>query len=98
MKTLTKTDYRISYFFNSLERASEKLTHLLKNHSPLFNGDRYITDDELSRRLKIHRRTLNDYRKNGILPYIYFGGKILYSEKDILKILEKSYYPAWNDK
>lgn len=95
MKELNSKDSRIAYFFNSLNRMTIKLESLLVNHKPLFNGDRYLTDEELSSRLKIHRRTLNDYRKNGILPYYYFGGKILYSENDILKILDASYYPAW---
>ena len=95
MKELTSKDARIVYIFNSLSRITEKLESLLSNHKPMFNGERYITDEELSNRLNIHRRTLNDYRKKGILPYIHFGGKILYPENEILKILEKSYYPAY---
>lgn len=94
MKQFNTKDSRIVYFFNSLERITKKLENLLSNHKPIFNGERYITDEELSNRLSIHRRTLNDYRKKGILPYVYFGGKILYPENEILKILEKSYCPA----
>lgn len=95
MKELNRKDSRIAYFFNSLNRATDELESLLSNHKPLFNGERYISDEELSNRLNIHRRTLNDYRKKGILPYIYFGGKVLYPENEILKILENFYYPAW---
>lgn len=95
MKELNPNDPRIVYFFNSLSRMTSKLENLLSNYKPVFNGERYITDEELSNRLNIHRRTLNDYRKKGILPYIHFGGKILYPENEILKILEKSYYPAY---
>lgn len=91
MKPLTSTDTRITFFFNSLERVSDKLETLLKDHTPLFNGERYITDDELSKRLNLHRRTLADYRKDGILPYICFGGKVLYKESDIQKMLEEGY-------
>lgn len=88
MKELNPNDPRIVYFFNSLGRITSKLEDLLGNYKPIFNGERYITDEELSNRLNIHRRTLNDYRKKGILPYIYFGGKVLYPENEILKILE----------
>lgn len=95
MKELNKNDSRIAYVFNSLDRITSKLENLLVNHRPIFNGERYITDEELSNKLNIHRRTLNDYRKKGILPYIYFGGKVLYPENEILKILEESYYPAY---
>ena len=33
------------------------------------------------------RRTLQDYRSNGILPYIQVGGKILYRASDIERTL-----------
>ena len=39
-------------------------------NQPLLGGEHYLTDRELSERLKISRRTLQDYRNNGILPYI----------------------------
>lgn len=95
MSDLNKNNSRIAYFFNSLERITSKLEDLMTNYKPIFNGERYLTDEELSNRLNIHRRTLNDYRKKGVLPYIYFGGKVLYPESEILKILEESYYPAY---
>lgn len=62
---------------------------------PLLNGERYITDEDLSELLKVHRRTLNDYRKKGILRYIYFGGKVLYRESDIPRVLNELYMPKW---
>ncbi len=34
----------------------------------LLGGEHYLTDRELSQRLKISRRTLQDYRNNGKLP------------------------------
>ena len=37
-------------------------------NQPLLGGEHYLTDRELSQRLKISRRTLQDYRNNGILP------------------------------
>ena len=51
--------------------------------------EHYLTDRELSERLKISRRTLQDYRNNGILPYRQLGGKILYRESDIERVLQK---------
>ena len=45
----------------------------------------------LSQRLKISRRTLQDYRNNGILPYRQLGGKILYRESDIERVLQSCY-------
>ncbi|MBQ2027417.1 MAG: helix-turn-helix domain-containing protein [Alistipes sp.] len=43
----------------------------------------------MSERLKISRRTLQDYRNNDILPYRQLGGKILYRESDIERVLQK---------
>jgi len=45
--------------------------------------------------LKVSRRTLQEYRNEGILPYIPLGGKILYRESDLEKVLESHYHPAY---
>lgn len=95
MKKITESDARVSYFFNTIERITLQVEDLLDMQKPLFNGEHYITDEELSKLLKIHRRTLNDYRKKGILPYIYFGGKVLYKESVIQNILKELYLPKW---
>ena len=65
------------------------------NYRPLLNGERYLSDVEVSRRLKISRRTLQDYRDSGIVPYIKLGGKVLYRESDLEKLLEECYHPAY---
>ena len=49
-----------------------------------------ITEQELSKALKITKRTLIEYRMNGKLPYYKIGGKILYKEQDIIEILERN--------
>ena len=61
----------------------------LNEFPPDFGGQ--DTDRELSQRLKISRRTLQDYRNNGILPYLQPGGKILYRESDIERVLQSCY-------
>lgn len=61
-----------------------------KNFRPVLNGERYITDSKLAEKLKLTRRTLADYRMNGRLPYYKIGGKLLYKEKDILVLFEKT--------
>jgi len=59
------------------------------------NGEKYLTDKEVSEKLKVSRRTLQDYRNQGRIAYIQLGGKILYKESDIEKMLEDNYYKAW---
>jgi len=46
---------------------------------------------ELSKKLKLSRRSLQDYRDEGRIPYIKLGGKILYRSSDIEKLLESGY-------
>ncbi len=45
--------------------------------------------------LKVSRRTLQDYRTTGKIPYIQLGGKVLYRESDIQKLLEDNYRKGW---
>ena len=57
-----------------------------------------LRDKELCARLQLSRRTLQDYRNNGVIPYIQLGGKILYRESDIQKILMANYREAYRKK
>lgn len=62
--------------------------------APLFNGERFLSDKELSDLLRISRRCLQDYRDQGRISYIRLGGKILYKVSDIEKLLEDNYHEA----
>lgn len=88
---ITKENEIVKGFFHSLERMLDNIEDVLTNQRPTLNGERFLTDKEVSERLKISRRSLQDYRTNGQIPYIQLGGKILYRESDIQKMLEESY-------
>ena len=64
---------------------------IAENYKPPLNGERYMTDREVSLALKISRRTLLEYRTAGKIPYYVLGGKILYREGDIEKMLQGNY-------
>lgn len=74
--------------FSDLDRIAKDAATVADENQPLLGGEHYLTDRELSERLKISRRTLQDYRNNGILPYRQLGGKILYRESDIERVLQ----------
>ena len=57
----------------------------------MFKGERFLTDEELSGILRISRRTLQEYRTFGVIPYYLLQGKVLYKESDIQKLLEDAY-------
>ena len=77
--------------FSELDRIAKDAAMMADENQPLLGGEHYLTDRELSERLKISRRTLQDYRNNGILPYRQLGGKILYRESDIERVLQSCY-------
>ena len=41
------------------------------------------------------RRTLQDYRNTGMIAYYQLGGKILYKESDIERMLAANYRKAF---
>lgn len=85
---------RIKAFFSSLDRLSGFMEKLFTDRRPTLNGESFYTDRELSQKLKVSRRSLQDYRNQGRIPYIQLGGKILYRSSDIEKILEDGYRKA----
>lgn len=83
---------------NALEDMKELLVlykKVIGNYRPLLDGERYLTDKEVSQILKVSRRTLQEYRNDGVIPYMLLGGKVLYRESDLERILESCYHPAY---
>ena len=65
--------------------------NILKNYRPVMNGEIYLSGEDVCKLLHISKRTLQQYRDDNILPFIQIGGKIIYKESDILKVLEQNY-------
>ena len=82
---------RVKAFFRSIERLTHIMEDLFSHRKPELNGESFYTDEELSEKLKISRRSLQDYRNQGRIPYIKLGGKILYRASDIEKLLKEGY-------
>ena len=84
----------------ALENMEEVLAlykKVIGNYRPLLDGERYLTDREVAQILKVSRRTLQEYRNDGVLPYVLLGGKVLYRESDLERVLESFYHPHLND-
>lgn len=94
-EVITRGNERIKILLGSLDKVLVKLENILTNYKPTLNGERFLTDVQVSERLKVSRRTLQQYRSEGRIPYFRFGGKSLYRESDIQKILEKNYCEEW---
>ena len=78
----------------SLDRLLDNYERMTANYRPALGGECFFTDKEVSARLKVSRRTLQDYRNEGRIPYIQLGGKILYRESDIERMLADGYRSA----
>lgn len=97
MPELKTSNKKITDLHVLIENLKSKIEKTFSNYRPLFNGERYLTDHQLSEKLNISRRTLQTYRDKGLLPYILLSGKVLYKESDVENLLEKNYLKAWKE-
>lgn len=54
-------------------------------------GEKWLDIQETCQLLKVSKRTLQNYRDNGVLPYSQIAGKIYFKASDIQAHLEKHY-------
>ena len=80
----TDSNAWIQHIMESFERMRNRIENMALANRPLLDGERYLTDKEVSILLRLSRRTLQDYRNEGIISYYQLGGKI-YTEKATLK-------------
>lgn len=91
---LTTDDEHITGALSALRKGAKEVSRLAESYHPPLGGERYMTDKEVAERLKVSRRTLQEYRNDRKIPFILFGGKVLYRETDIERMLEESYKKA----
>ena len=88
---ITSDDERIAALLRALKKSVKEAVKFTENFHPPLGGERYLTDKEVIDLLKVSRRTLQEYRAARKIPFILFGGKVLYRESDIEKLLAKNY-------
>lgn len=86
---------RIARFVKSLDRMIAGLEKLSQNRGIPLNGEIYLTDKEVSERLKVSRRTLQEWRNEGRIAYIQLDGKIIYPESALQTLLDQHHRKAW---
>ena len=92
---ITKNHALVAQFGDTLDRLLDGIENFVANSRPTLDGERFLTDREVSARLKVSRRTLQDYRNTGMIAYYQMGGKILYKESDIERMLAANYREAF---
>ena len=83
----------IREFFSTVERLSVSMERLFAGRSPAMAGENFYTTANLAEKLKVSRRSLQQYRDSGLLAFTRLGGK-MYRSSDIEKLLDGCYREA----
>ena len=92
---INKDNEWIIHFMGSLDRLLDNVEPLTANYRPTLNGERFFTAKEVPARLKVSRRTLQDYRNEGLIANLQSGGNIPYRESNIESMLADGYQSAY---
>ena len=93
--TIKTNDEWVVGFMKELDSMLNGIESMNEKSKASFGNERFLTDKEVSAWLKVSRRTLQDYRNNGMVSYYQLGGKILYKESDIEKLVMGGYRNAY---
>lgn len=84
-----------SEIFSLLNDIKKIAKNLSSGIRPMFDGNRFLSDSELAKRLSISKTTLANYRLKGLFGFYSLEGKIIYSEKEIEAFLQSHYHPPY---
>lgn len=97
MEILNNKSEDVISFLTVLDDSLDSIKLALANRTPHLKGEKYLTNNDVSKLLNISIRSLQDWRDNGTIAYIQISGKILYRQSDILKLLEDNYEKSWRE-
>ena len=85
----------LSELFGMIENINRCTDKINTGAIPILSGVRYLSDTELSDKLRVSKRTLANYRAKGEFGYYNLPGKILYDETEIEEFLQRHYLPPF---
>ena len=88
-KTIMTNDEWAVGFMEQLDSMLDGIESITEKSRASFGNERFLTDKEVSAWLKVSRRTLQDYRNNGMVSYYQLG------ESDIEKLVMGGYRNAY---
>ena len=94
MELINKDTPQVKEFISSLD---SMLNGIEKHYKPHLNGERFLSNNEVSKKLNVSLRTLQEWRDIGLIPFIQIKGKIIYRQSDIDKLLQKHYFESWKE-
>ena len=97
MELINKDTLQIKEFISSLDSMLIGIESIVKHYKPHLNGERFLSNNEVSKKLNVSLRTLQEWRDTGLIPLIQIKGKIIYRQSDIDKLLHKHYFESWKE-
>lgn len=91
---ITKESGEFRELTGQLKAAHENIMAVRDKHRPALAGERYLTGEEVMEYLHISQRTLQNLRDNLMIGFTTIGGKILYPERELQKVLNENYRPT----
>ena len=70
MELVQETNCRA--MLDELSTLSDYIRTMRTHYKPQMNGERYYTTEEVCQVLKITKRTLQQYRDDGVIPFVHY--------------------------
>lgn len=91
MKQIGNSNDDMLKLLDTILSMKNELLYIREHFHPLLKGEIYLTGEQICEMLHISKRTLQQYRDDGLIPFIKLERKILFRESDIVKVLEDNY-------
>lgn len=88
---ITRDSSELKELRRNIIRAIQAIDILIDTHRPAIGNEVYLTSEEICSIFSISKRSLQNYRDNRQVPYTSIGGKILYPQSALYKLLESHY-------
>lgn len=88
---ITRDSSELKELRRNIIRAIQAIDILIDTHRPAIGNEVYLTSEEICSIFSISKRSLQNYRDNRQIPYTSIGGKILYPQSALYKLLESHY-------
>ena len=79
MELIDKDTPQVKEFISSLDSMLNGIESIIKHYKPHLNGERFLSNHEISKKLNVSLRTLQEWRDTGLIPFIQIKGKIILS-------------------
>ena len=91
MKQIGNSNEDMLALLEAVVGIKNELLYIKEYFHPLLKGEIYLSGEQVCEMLHISKRTLQQYRDDGLIPFIKLERKILFRESDIIKVLEDNY-------